>query len=478
MANTRIPTWDILNAFRVEQHNAYQSRIPIATQNNFKEVNKLIARYYPERNAILQSVINKVGLQVWNDLAWENPLAEFKKATVRYGDAVEEVQLGLIRATAYEINRESGEREIFGRKYIENSASYHMHNRADKYPITVDDQGGEIDRAFTTEMGVSNYISNLFAAQQNSAEWDEFQLMCQLINDYDNNDGFWKKKVSAVSDKATAQELLEAVQAMTANMRFFDRRFNAAKMNTFMKVQDAIFITTATVAAKLNVQAYADLFNMSRAEIQSRIVVIPDGIIKIPGFQGLLTTVNFFQVYDQMNKITSQENAADLYTNYWLHIRQIISYSRFVPAVVFWTGDDSDQDDIVYTPTDVSNLTFTDLSTGEAATKLTRGHVYEIAGEATVTVTPTGSEIRDYAKGVGFSLTGDQRSPRTVQRNSYLTVGFDETAPKLTLNVFSTLDPEVRKEQVIELDGDAVIEWPPQIIPAADLVEPDPEPTP
>ena len=464
MANTKIPTWDILNAFRVQQHNAYQSRIPIATQDNLKEVNKAIASYYPERNAILQSVVNKIGLQKWNELTWNNPFAEFKKGTVRYGESVEEVQLGLIRAVSYEINRESGEREIFGRKYIEESASYHKHNRADKYPITIDDMGGEIDRAFNSEFGVSNYISNVFSAQRNSAEWDEFQIMCNLINDYDENDGFWKVNVDGVTDKASAQGLLEAVQAATSNLRFFDRRFNAAKMNTFAALEDMVFITTSTVAAKINVQAYADLFNMSRAEVQARMIVIPDGIITIPGFQGLLTSVDFFQVFDQLTTTTSQANAADLYTNYWLHIRQIISYSRFVPAVVFWTGLGSDEDKIVYTPTAVSNVTFTDLSTGTTATKLERGHTYEVAGTTTVTVVPAGTAIADYAKGIGVSLTGNQTSPRTVQRNSFITVGFDEVAPELTINVYSTINPEVRKTQVVALAGDAVTEWPVKVI--------------
>ena len=51
---------EIMNMIRANSSVQYQDRIPIATQENFREVGNFILNYEPARNEFLNALVNRI----------------------------------------------------------------------------------------------------------------------------------------------------------------------------------------------------------------------------------------------------------------------------------------------------------------------------------------------------------------------------------------------------------------------------------
>lgn len=448
---------DMLNALRKRMSNDYQARIPVITKANFDKVLRELDNYIPGQNAILSAIINKVGLTKFQADSWENTLAEFKKGELAFGESVEDVQMGLIEATAYDTDRETGERVVFSREDIELDSSYYQINRAERYKVTLDNKGGEIRKAFHNESGLNSFIDGVMAALQTSAEFDEFIEMIKLLSHYEEMGGFFKVQVpdikTAADPKAAALTLLEAIREYSAEFAYPNRRFNAASLPTFAKPEDLIILATPAVVARLDVQGLAPIFHLDKADVPARIITIPADKWEIPGAQAILTTVNFFQVYDVLNTMTEIENPAMLYSNHWLHVHQIIAYSRFVPAILFTTEEGTDVTEVEWTVTGLGATTIQDIE-GADVTTVKRGDAYNMSTTATVS-----DPIGDTGVGYALEQPGTSRGTR-MGISGVLLVAHDEKAEELSYRVFSAADPSVSEVRTIDVVGTIYEEWP------------------
>src|SRR5699024_4144610 len=143
------------------------------------------------------------------------------------------------------------------------------------------------------------------------------------------------------------------------------------------------------------------------------------------------TTRDFFVMADQRLENTSQWNAAALHNNYFLHHWEVISASRFVPAVMFWTGPGDDVTETVTPVTTVAEPVITDVD-GNTVTEVQRGFIYD--ADAEVTTTPTGG----INTGVRWSVTGAESNRTAISSSGVLHVGGDEEASELTVVATST----------------------------------------
>lgn len=455
---------DWLNAFRKTAGPEYQARIPVLTQANYDASLRELDNYIPGQNAVLAALINKVGLTKFNADQFENPMGEFIQGTLEYGESVEDVQLGFIKATAYDTDRETGEQVIFSREDIELDSSYYQINRQDRYKVTLDNLGGEIRKAFHTPNGLNDFLNAQMAALQTSAEFDEFLLMANLISHYEEMGGFFKQNVPDLKTgtpdqrKLAAQTLLEEIRAYSAEFAYPNRMYNASGMPTFAKGDDLILLVTPAGKAALDVQGLAPIFHLDKADVPARVVMIPKNKWKIPGAQAVLTTRKFFQIYNVLNTMTEQQNPAALYSNHWLHVHQIIAYSRFVPAVLFWTGASTETEEVVWDVTGLGATTATDLD-GVAAAELVRGDVYELS----TTATGTGEGLMTDVSYV-LNQPGTSRNTR-VGLSGVILIGHDEKAETVEVLRFSVADPTVRSVQSFPLAGEIIEEWPFSITP-------------
>lgn len=461
---TRRDNSSILNAIRKDSTTTYQERVPEATQADFQTSMRIMLDNTPLRNEFIDALVNRIGLVIARNTSWTNPLAKFKRGMLAFGDTIEEVQIGLLEAKVYDPDREYLERDIFGKEIINAQSNFHKVNRENYYKITVNE--GLLARAFLDPMGLSTFIDQLLEAPMTSDQWDEFLLTTALFKQYYDNGGFFKVNVPDVaaqgSDAADAKFALRRIREFIGNLQFISTQYNASGMPIAAKPDELELFVTPEFNAALDVEALAAAFNVDYADVETRTTVIPQEYFGIEGAQAILTTRDFFVIADQRLETTTAVNPVGLHTNYFLHHWQVISASRFVPAILFTTeaGDVINQ---IETPVvDVTALVVTD-STGATVTDVERGQSFRVSGSA---VTNPAGGVND---AIRLTLVGAQ-SPRTyLSQTGVLSVALDEDAIGLRIVATATDNESITEILDVDVIGEKVELWPnPRVMEDAD----------
>lgn len=458
---------EMFNAIRGLNTTDYQRRIPKADKGNVQDVISNLLNNRPSMNEFVDTLVNRIGLEIYKNRSWNNPLAKFKIGMLEYGDTIEEYMVGLVEAKRYDPNRDELEQEIFGQERPRVDASYHKINRQDRYKITVND--AMLKRAFLSPNGLDTFVSQLLAAPQTSDNWDEFLLMSSLFKEMWRAGGFFKINVpdisAASSDGDDARVSLRRMREVAENLTFISERYNAAHMPTAADPDELeLFITPEALAAQ-DVEALAGAFNIEKSNFSARTTVIPKEHFHIPGAQAVLTTRDFFVVADSLIESRQIQNPAGLSTNYWLHHHQVVSASRFVPAILFTTeaGTPIVLDD---TPVVSASVPIVTDRTGAEVTSVKRGEVYAVDSYAVTT--PVNGE-NDATR---YKLSG-ALSPRTqLWQSGTLIVAPDEAATTLVITdiaVDTDTYGEFTNSLTVNVVGDRIVEWPnAEAIPDAD----------
>lgn len=333
--------------------NDFQQRIPDPTQSGIDStidalLDPMNKQYF---NQFLDILVMRIGDTFVHQQTYENHLRVFKKSMMRYGSSMQEIIPKWIRAHAYIDDAE----DVFKMARPDVAQWFHSQNRRDRYDITIN--ADELRTAFTEEGGLNRLVAAILNVPMNSDEYDEYQIMKNLIAVYDSKWGFYRQQISAVNSEANAKAFLKQLRTYAGKLQFPNTIYNNGAIPDvpiFVKPSQLVLLITPEVQASIDVDALAVLFNMDKAAIQERTVIIDE--FPIPNAQALLTTEDFFMCRDTEYTTTSQYNPKTLGTNYFLHHWGIYSVSPFVPAILFTTAAGTSID--TYTQT-VSGMNFT-----------------------------------------------------------------------------------------------------------------------
>lgn len=315
--------------------NDFQQRIPDPDQAGIAQtienlMQPMNGKYF---NEFMDALINRVGFTYVRQMAWDNPLAVFKDGMMTYGSTIQEIAPKWIKAHSYIDDVES----LLKLHRPDAEVWYHSIDRADVYPISVNEM--ELRQAFTDEYGLNKLIAGIMDVPRNSDNYDEYLIMKQLIGEYENRLGFYKHKLTAApTDETTGKELLTAIRTYVGRLKFPSTLYNAASITdvpVFAKPDDLVLFVTPETDASLDVNTLAVLFNLDKADIQVRKIVLDE--FPIPNAVALLTTSDFFVCKDTVYRTESFYNPSTLSTTYFLHHQGIYSISPFVPSVLFTT---------------------------------------------------------------------------------------------------------------------------------------------
>lgn len=453
---------EIFNAIRNGASNEYQHRIPAADKADQSATINALLNWTPSMNEFIYSLVNVIGMQIFKNTVWTNPLAKFKRGMLATGDTIEEVMNGLLEAHRYNPNNEYLEEAIFGTERPETQVNFHKINRKDYYKLTVNT--ATLRQAFTTPQGLAEFISNLMSTPQTSDQWDEFLIISRLFKTWHDAGGYFNVNVPDVGaysdpdvDSAESRFMLRQLRQMGNTLPFLSTRYNPAGMPVFASRDELELIITPEADAALDVEALAGAFNIDKAQFSARKTVIPSEHIGIKGFQAMLTTNGFFVIADTVLETQSANNPVGLTTNYFLHHQGVYSASRFAPAVLFTSEEESTPIIINDTPViAISAPTLLDAN-GDAATDIIRGNSYQVVS----TVSNNGGD-NDV---VVFALTGEN-SPRTHLWNTgFLVTSVDESSTSIVIHVQSQNNPALTNSATFAVVGELAQLWPdPQIL--------------
>jgi len=455
---------EVLNGIREDASFDYQSRVPEATQANVTAVVQGLLNYRPLWNEFLNGFVNRIGAVYARSQMWNNPLAPFKKGLMGFGDTVEEYMSDMLEAHGYDPDRDYMERFLFGQERPAVEVAYHKINRQNVYKFTVNE--AMLKRAFLSDGSMSQLIAQIFEAPLKSDQWDEYLLMSQLLKENEKQGGFFKIQIPEFNGINTngedAKLALAKIRSMAYKLPILSRQYNASHLPMAANPEDMVLIGTPDFLASIDVYALAPLFHLEKAEqVFDRTIALPQEHFGVKGTQGILTTRDFWMVFDTLIENRSQPNPAGLYENYFMHHHGIYSLSRFVPAIMFTS--DSGTISITSTEFTVSSVAAPTAKDGDGATvtTVTRGDIYSLSS-STVT-DPAGIDVA-----VAYSLTGNLSGHTYITPQGVLYVAHDEAATSLSVKALSVstdptnprLDPVASSATVLTVDGNVTEDWP------------------
>lgn len=326
-----------LNAIRAVASAEYRERIPTATQTNIQNIMTTIMDYSSTKEEFTETILNKIVKTKVLNKAYENSLKFFKKEPLPFGKTIEAVFVELIKAKNF--NENFGTENTVAGSLLEKEepnvkVEYYSENFKHKYKMTISDE--QLKSAFMSSDGLSQMTQGIIRSGSSSAEYDEYMMMksliCSVVTKELEIEGLF-----TLSESEQAKKITKTVQALVNKFRFMSTAYNKQGVHTHCQPSDCVIITTPDQLANLNVELLATAFNVSYAEMPSRIIVI-DSFLKADGTDDndtvcIVADMDVVQFRDTLNTWETFRNGDKLETNMFHHVWGSACGCGFVNAV-------------------------------------------------------------------------------------------------------------------------------------------------
>lgn len=345
---------DILNVIRNNASYAYQKDIPrIENEQDIPKVGEILYGNPTHSNEFINALINRIALVRMQSATFNNPYKHLKKGYLEFGESVEDIFVGIIRAVKYD--PEEGANREFKRTLPNVQSVFHMTNWKVMYPITIEKQA--LKRAFTSADGVTNLITSIIEQVYQSAEYDEYLLFKYLLIKAISHGKVYSQSIDTNNMNDVAVAFRGKSNLLPIDMT---GRFNEAHVQNNTPINKQCIFMDADFNAKFDVEVLASAFNMNKADFIGKLHLIDDfssfdnerfeairiassGLEEVTtnelelmkNVKGVLLDEEWFQVYDNLFEFDETRVGSGLYWNYWLHVWKTISYSPFANAIVF-----------------------------------------------------------------------------------------------------------------------------------------------
>lgn len=329
---------------------------------NNREVSQHLFNYQTVKNEFISTLINKIFMTQIHSKVWENPLKIFHGGMEEYGYTMEDMYVEASKKVGFGDHFEDGDevKDIVSALVPKVYTNYLSRNFADKYKVTVSDI--QLRTAFRSEYGLANLINKLLEANIRGAYRDEYKYMKDMFFKYCK--GLTNKDVGLSNsptqtqyiqdsqvieledDEKLVKNLCRSLKAMNKRLAFESDKYNSAKVMQFSSLNDCVFITTPEMEAEIDVDFLADVFNLSKVEVQQRIILIDELPTEIKSGDsgatthngeciGMLVDKDLLRFKDFVFETRFFNNPNNLSTNYFLHKQGLCGIVPFLNAIIY-----------------------------------------------------------------------------------------------------------------------------------------------
>ena len=359
----------VLEKAWLEGSNDFQQRIPNPSIAGYANaVQELFQPYNHDLFNQFTGLLNGLMGTYIESKLFENPLRELKKPAAQWGNTERHVAVKYLQAHTYRPTSETL-LKVEKPEYVEWFYSVQTPRRYEfswsKY---------ELQRVFAADgYGFDDLLSATLTQMYSSDNYDEMNIMIQMFAEADERmGGLFRYNLSAApTDESTGKELLTGIRAVAGMMQFPSTKFNHIDVPVFESRDTLILWVDPITRANLAVQTLSSVFQLDLANIQYRVVTIPE--FPIPGVYAALTSEDFIYARDVWYGVEPPfYNPENMTFKYYLQHSEMIGVNPCANCVLFTTDVGTSIPTISVTP---SALTFTPDSGsvapgGELQTKL------------------------------------------------------------------------------------------------------------
>lgn len=335
---------NVLNTIQANASEAYQARVPVATQNNIAEVGSAIMSYQVTENEFLSALVNKIAMTIVRNKTFANPLSVLKKGGVPLGRNIEEIYTNPATGTTFDPTGA----KLLERSIPDTKAIYHSMNRQGQYKATV--SKAQLIQAFTSYQALEKLLNSIVNSIYSGDNLDEFMLMKELFASAITGKKLKTVDVAKVSDADSAKAFVKAIKTVGQAMEFPSENFNsyydinkekdAKPVVTWTPLDSQVLILRNDISVDVDVELLARAFNVSYTDLKQRTLIV-DGFGSATKCGAILCDEAFVQVYDNLQQMESFHNGEGLYDNFIFHHWQTYSLSLFANAMAFMVTDEA-----------------------------------------------------------------------------------------------------------------------------------------
>lgn len=392
---------DILTRAWLNGSNMFQQRIPNPTINSYANVVSHL--FAPMNNDLFNEfsmLLNGLTATYVDIKRWEHGLRALKKPASDWGNSERHVAVKFLQAHAGKWDDETL-LKVERPEFVE---WFYSVGEPRRYEFSWSKQ--EIARAFTSDgYGYDDLLSATITQMLNSAEYDEMQIMLQMFAEADKRtNGLYRYHIdNAITDRASAEQLIIGVRSIAKTMEIAPTMmFNQLPVPVVESPETLIFWCTPEVAAVVDVTLLATVFNLDRADVQYRQIVIPE--FPIPNVVAALTSEDFIYYRDFMTGMEPPfYNPGNRTMKYYYWANGMIGFNPAANCVLFTTEDATTMPTLTVQPT---GLEFTPNNVTVPVGGQVQLHV-----NLTGTVTGEGNEMGRIAvepDAALFTVTGEE----------------------------------------------------------------------
>lgn len=411
------------------------------TTETIHKIGDYILNFTPATNAYLNALVNRIGFVIISSKMYTNPWSVFKKGRLEFGETVEEIFVNLTRP--FQFSPSKAEQDVFKRTIPDVRTAFHTMNFQKYYPITISDD--QLRQAFLSWQGITDLIAAIVESVYASAQTDEYLVMKYMLARAVLNGNIEGVAVPE-ANKENAVDVATVFRKMSRLLRFQSNKFTMSGVTTHTDIDDQYLIITADFESVMDFNVLAAAYNLEYAEFMGHVIGVDsfvdmdwqrltdlftnengnvdpsfapwtdDEITILNGVPALMTSIDFWQVWDNFEKMTENYNGKGLYWNYNYHVWKTFSLSPFAQAIAY-SDVAASITSVTVTPTTATLPVGADL-------------------QLSVAVVGTGV----INKGVQWAMTGNNSTGSYVSDAGKVHVAKDETATTLTVKATSIAD--------------------------------------
>ena len=333
---------NVLNAILASGSADYQTRVPVATQDNIRDVGSAVMGYSATENEFLHALVNKIAMQIVHNKTFRNPLAILKKGSIPLGRNLEEIYTNPVTGTIFEPTGA----DLLARSIPDTKTIYHSMNRQGKYKVTV--SKAQLMQAFTSYANLEKLLNSIVNTIYSGDNIDEYLLMKELFASAITGGKLLTTEIGAVTDKDSAKEFIKAVNTISLDMKdpsslhnsyhAINSATDSKPVITWTPLENQVLIMRNDVSVQVDVEQLATAFNVSYTDLKQRIITV-NNFGSATNCGAILCDEAFVQVYDNLEQMENFHNGEGLYDNFIYHHWQTYSLSLFANARAFVFGE-------------------------------------------------------------------------------------------------------------------------------------------
>ena len=286
--------------------------------------------YTIKKQEFLNSVVNKIGRQIYSTTAYTNPLKRIKKGFIENANEIEEIYIARAVGTSYDPN---GTGALDRVKPVVKT-QYHQVDYEKDFQVTIQDK--QVRKGFTTSGGVTRIANEIMESLHTGAEYEEF-LKCIEILDIIATNAKYKKEVTEITDNATAKAFVKELKKTIKRMGLRSEEF--ATVENHCKPSQMVLFLNMDWSIEMDVEMLATAFNMTKQEINDCTIIEIPKLTTNQNTRAILCDERALQIYDTYYGLEPQRNAKGKFTNHFLSTEKIFSWSNLVNIAVFNVGE-------------------------------------------------------------------------------------------------------------------------------------------